>query len=277
MFRNVFFSLLLVAASASLAWGADIFSMPNHLRYYAPNVPCTICHKPGAKSIVPPKTVCLYCHQKSFVKGVILPATLTHGPTWPLNHREVAKNQTRTFHCASCHQQAFCLQCHEEGFADEFGKFSNNMINVHLGDFLVTHPIMARTDPQLCSSCHESAFCSNCHSEFRQDQLAGVSHRRTWDNLAVGDQTHADFTTSECQECHQPGSVLPAHEWADGHAREARKNLVTCQACHPEGQVCLKCHSARSGLMIDPHPSNWDDIKDRLNDASNGRTCRMCH
>jgi hypothetical protein len=71
--------------------------------------------------------------------------------------------------------------------------------------------------------------------------------------------------------------VLPTHEWYPNHAREARKNLATCQACHPEGDVCLTCHSARTGLRVNPHPRDWDDIKDRLRDASDNRTCRKCH
>ena len=50
-----------------------------------------------------------------------------------------------------------------------------------------------------------------------------------------------------------------------------------CQACHPEGDVCLTCHSARTGLRFNPHPKDWDDMKDRIRDASDGRTCRKCH
>ncbi|MEJ2034060.1 MAG: cytochrome C [Deltaproteobacteria bacterium] len=273
MIRKAFFTILLMMATASPAW-ADTFNHRDHLQEYIPGEPCDTCHKPEAPTIVPDKSVCLQCHEQDFIKEVKLPATRTHGPVWPLNHREEAKE--KAIDCAACHQQQFCLECHIEGYADEMGQFGNKMINVHMGDYFVTHPIPARTNPQLCSTCHENAFCVDCHEQFRRDQLAGVSHRRSWSDLKVGTVPHSQFSTSQCQSCH-PNSVLPAHDWEIGHAREARKNLVTCQACHPEGDVCLKCHSARSGLMVNPHPADWGDIKDRLNGASNGRTCRKCH
>ena len=62
-----------------------------------------------------------------------------------------------------------------------------------------------------------------------------------------------------------------------GHAQEARRNLPTCQGCHADGQICLTCHSARTGLRVNPHPDNWGDIKDRINKAAGQRTCVKCH
>jgi hypothetical protein len=252
------------------------FDHAEHLTYL-PGAPCSTCHLDGARSIVPDKgKVCINCHDQAFVDDVKLPGLKTHGPVWALNHRPFAKGNT--YDCAACHQQNFCLECHKSGFADEQGTFGNAMINVHRSDFHVTHPIAARTNPQLCASCHENRFCVDCHNTFNRADLAFVSHRRGWSDLTVGPSgpAHALFTESQCQTCH-PGSVLPTHQWSNSHAREARKNLATCQACHPQGDVCLKCHSARSGLRINPHPEDWDDIKGRLERASNGKTCRKCH
>jgi hypothetical protein len=155
------------------------------------------------------------------------------------------------------------------------GAFSNNMIHVHRSDFHVTHPIAARTDPQLCNSCHEPKFCSDCHNDFAPADLAILSHRRGWSDGTLGG-AHAFFDDTQCQGCHI-NSVLPTHDWSNRHAREARKNLVTCQACHPEGDVCMTCHSAISGLRVNPHPSDWGSIKDNINKASGGSTCRKCH
>jgi hypothetical protein len=274
MIRKVFFTTLLMMATASLVWAAPTFNHKAHLQEYVPGTPCDTCHEEGAPTITPAKKVCLQCHDKDFVDQAVIPSTRTHGPVWPLNHREEAKE--KAIDCASCHQQQFCLECHIEGFADEMGQFGNKMINVHMSDYFVTHPVPARTDPQLCSTCHENAFCVDCHEQFRRDQLAGVSHRRAWSDLQTAAGIHGNLPASSCQSCH-PNSILPTHDWEIGHAREARKDLVTCQACHPDGDVCLKCHSARTGLMVNPHPKDWEDIKDRLNGASNGRTCRKCH
>ena len=160
--------------------------------------------------------------------------------------------------------------------APEMGSSANSLTNVHRSDFSVTHPIEARTNPQRCASCHENRFCVECHDSFNSADLALKSHRRSFSELSGNTIAHENFADSQCQTCHTD-SVLPRHEWSNSHAREARKNLATCQACHPEGQICLKCHSANSGLGINPHPKDWGDMDRRYYRASNGRTCRQCH
>lgn len=263
--------LLLLPA---VSW-AETFDHAGHLDYLDGG-DCLTCHLADADSIVPEQKVCLECHDDSDLEGLEFPGLITHGISWSLNHRQAAKS--KSIDCSSCHQQSDCLQCHTAGFADEMGAFGNSMLNVHRSDFSVSHPLAARTNPQLCSSCHETDFCNDCHNEFNRNQLAGASHRRSFSDLTVvpTGPAHEQFDDSQCQSCHRD-SVLPRHEWTRSHAREARKNLVTCQACHPEGQTCLKCHSARSGLGVNPHPKDWDDIDGRLLRAGDGRTCRKCH
>ena len=251
------------------------FDHQQHMTYLE-GQPCSTCHEAEAHSIVPEDKVCLECHDQEFVDQVKLPSLKTHGPVWALNHRPFAKGNT--YDCTACHEQSQCLECHKAGFADEQGALGNKMINVHRSDFQVSHPIAARTDPQLCSSCHEPKFCSDCHEEFAPADLAILSHRKGWSNLTAGTSgpAHSTFNESQCASCH-PNSVLITHDWSTSHSREARKNLATCQACHPDGDICLKCHSARSGLRVNPHPKDWKDIKSRLDGASSGRTCRKCH
>ncbi len=273
-FEFLLLTVALLGASPALA---ATFNHAEHDRYVG-DVACETCHKQVDASIVPETQVCLACHKQSFVDKVELPQTETHGPIWALYHRPYAKGADAN--CVACHEQSYCLDCHKSGFADEQGEFTNNMINVHRSDFQVSHPIAARTDPQLCASCHESRFCTECHEQFAPADLSVESHRRGWRNITAGGAaTHADIleiSGDSCESCH-PDSVLPSHDWSASHAREARKNLATCQACHPEGDICLKCHSARSGLMVSPHPSDWDDIDGRLRRASDGKTCRKCH
>lgn len=249
------------------------FNLADHLAILA-DEPCSVCHREDDATITPNPGACLECHDQDFIDTVSYPAMQTHGPLWGYNHKTQAKNPT--YDCAACHQQSFCLDCHQAGFADEMGDFGNNLVNVHRSDFHVTHPITARTNPQLCATCHEKKFCSDCHNDFAPADLALLSHRKGWSTLSVGAAPHASFSESMCQTCHI-NSVLPSHQWTSSHAREARKNLATCQACHPEGDVCLTCHSAVSGLGVSPHPKDWDKFKNRLDGASNGRTCRKCH
>ncbi|MDO3378509.1 cytochrome C [Geoalkalibacter halelectricus] len=284
MTRKVLLSLVLLLVSASLVWGMR-FDHRAHLEDYFPGISCDACHLPDAPSIIPDKAVCLDCHDPEYGEMTTLGAIKTHGPVWALNHRSEAKSGAMD--CAACHQQSFCLDCHKAGFADEQGDFGNAMINVHSSDFHITHPIAARTNQQLCASCHESSFCMDCHSDFRGRsgralRGGGASHVRTFgfglsDNI---DAIHAGTTVgTNCDVCHFPGSVEPNfHDWSANHAREARRNLATCQACHPQGDVCISCHSVKGGAGgFNPHGDKWGDRAGRLKNASNGKTCRICH
>jgi hypothetical protein len=87
---------------------------------------------------------------------------------------------------------------------------------------------------------------------------------------------HETFNTNQCQTCH-PGGVLPKHVWSSDHAREARRNLQACQTCHSDGDVCMTCHSARTGLQISPHPRNWNSVSQGYKKRSDGRSCIKCH
>ncbi len=288
MIRKALLSLILLMMGVTVVWAGD-FDHRAHLGEYIPGTTCDTCHLAEAQSIVPDTKVCLECHSDDEVADVDLGQSKTHGPVWALNHRAEAKGNA--IDCAACHSQKYCLECHKSGFADEMGEFGNNMINVHRDDFQVSHPIPARTDQNLCSSCHESKFCSDCHDSwrFRNGDIGSPSHRRTFGlgfdsadfnaihepirNIDVGDASQM------CDSCHLQSSVAPNfHDWSIGHAREARKSLVTCQACHPDGDACLRCHSAKAGASaFNPHPKDWSDFKNRLDRASNGRTCRKCH
>jgi len=242
---------------------------------YLDDLDCSTCHVDDAFSIVPEKSVCLECHDQAFADDVTYPALTSHKPTWAFNHRLSAKTEANN--CESCHAQDFCLECHKSGFADEMGTLENNMANIHRSEFAVSHPIAARTDQQLCSSCHENKFCVECHQQFLPGDLAIQSHRRGFRD-GTTNPLHEGYDDTQCITCHTSGSVLPSSSgWSASHAREARKNLATCQSCHPDGDLCLRCHSAVNGLRINPHPKDWSDMADTLRNASDGKTCRRCH
>lgn len=242
----------------------------NH-RAHLGNAPeCAECHRAGDLSVVPDLARCDKCHEKGRGQSARIPGTTTHDSFWYRDHEAAARAPLAD--CAFCHDQKSCEDCHRAGFADQAGK-----INIHRGDFRVTHPILAKADGRSCRSCHAEAFCTDCHARFARGDLAFQSHRRGWSDVLGGSTAHADFAPDSCLTCHTPGTVLGAHEWTNSHSREARRNLPTCQSCHPGGEVCLRCHSAREGLIVNPHPKDWNDMKENLNKASGGKTCRRCH
>ncbi len=217
---------------------------------------------------------CNGCHQTSEIAP-------NHGSMWVKEHRLYAEKQPGN--CNACHQQSFCLDCHTGGGIDRDLHASTSgadyMPNSHRTDFREIHPIKAFDDPRSCFRCHnQKRFCVDCHNKFSPNDLRFLSHRKGFSNIEVsaGGPQHSVFTPAQCETCH-PNSVLPTHSWSGSHAREARKNLPSCQACHAEGDVCLKCHSALSGLKVNPHPRDWGDIADRLGRASNRRSCTKCH
>ena len=210
-----------------------------------------------------------------------------HDADWVRGHRLLANKGGGN--CAQCHDQAFCLDCHQGGGIDVKLSTMNYQRDYipksHRTNWLEIHPIKALDNPQTCTRCHENqTYCIQCHSKFRQTNLQFLSHRRQFSDIKlsnVGPQ-HAIFiqngayNTALCQTCH-PGGLVPTHTWSSDHAIEARRNLQSCQTCHSDGDVCMTCHSARTGLRVNPHPRNWNSISGNLRSKSNGRTCRQCH
>lgn len=210
---------------------------------------------------------CNECHRDSDVPP-------NHVGGWNTEHARLASKEVSN--CASCHGQEYCADCHYGGGVDAKLHAGNNRgpdyePRSHRGNFLLLHPLSAADAPRSCEKCHPVRFCTDCHAKFRPDELAFASHRRGWE----GGTPHTTLT-GPCGSCHANSSILPG-EWKAGHSREARRNLGLCQSCHEDGSTCVKCHSARDGLGVKPHPDNWDTIGKNLNRAAGKRTCVRCH
>ncbi|MBI3596455.1 MAG: cytochrome C [Nitrospirae bacterium] len=228
-------------------------------------------HEDYAKMSIPD---CNGCHQSNGIAP-------NHGSIWVKEHRLYAEKEPSN--CKACHQQSFCLDCHTGGGIDRDLHASTSGVDYmpksHRTDFREIHPIKAFDDPNSCYRCHDQKrFCVDCHEKFNPNDLRFLSHRRGFSDIEVsaGGPQHSTFTPAQCQTCH-PGSVLPTHNWTDSHAKEARRNLSSCQSCHADGETCLKCHSAVSGLKINPHPKNWGRIADRLKQYGKNKSCVKCH
>lgn len=267
IFRLLGAALLLPLALAAGPAGAQEFTHEGHAK--ADMVDCALCHKPGARSVVPAKTACLECHSESEVAKHTYGKLKSHGPFWVGEHERWA--QASNANCSSCHEQKFCLDCHQ-------GDPKLHRPQGHLADFIEIHPIRAWGNDDSCRKCHETSFCADCHNRFKGEDLKVKSHRRGWSDLTTrsGGPRHEQFTLESCRQCH-PGGILPKHEWTADHAREARRSLTSCQSCHPQGKECLKCHSALTGLKANPHPKNWSSKHERLAKAGDEKSCKNCH
>ncbi len=185
---------------------------------------------------------CNSCHKS---EGV----ALNHDSDFVRGHRVLASRSGNN--CSQCHEQKWCLDCHQGGGSGDNPSVENSKRDYkpksHRSDFIAIHPIKAQNNPQTCYRCHDAvAFCNSCHSRFPKSlhDSSIVSH------LMNG----------------SPSSV-------SAHASEARRNLQSCQTCHPEGDVCLTCH--RGGTNNSPHPRSFKagNIKSR----TNANMCRKCH
>lgn len=188
---------------------------------------------------------CRDCHSSAGV----LP---NHGSFFVKEHRLLAQKAGNN--CADCHQQSFCLDCHKGGGIEpdlrkSLSSKGEYMPRSHRSDFISIHSIKAQDNQQNCYRCHEAKFCSDCHTKVRNKGSMRI-------------------------KSHRPAGTSQLFNWNSDHAAEARRNLQSCESCHPDADVCVSCHSSGG---VNPHPRNWRSIKNKYKDESKGRTCRKCH
>jgi hypothetical protein len=279
LFILVLFSGALLAASQALAMR---FSHIVHDKNEVSQ--CARCHIPGAVSIIPERTICRECHEEKEIEETVLGPTKSHTPVWVRQHG--IDSQSAGAQCSDCHTISFCVDCHKGGeLGVDLKKRTVRMDTVpdtHTSRFRVVHPLKATAEQiEKCYTCHSKSDCSDCHEAYRQKYLVTgreiVSHQKSWDLLIAGADVpdHSAFALNQCQDCH-PGGALSSQDWSRGHAREARRTLGSCQSCHPDGDACLTCHSAKTGLMVSPHPGNWKRIQNKFRKES-PEVCAKCH
>jgi len=114
-------------------------------------------------------------------------------------------------------QQVSCAECHEDqqkGTLKAFDAFS------HTPSFVRNHRFYASSDDRLCSSCHKSSFCNDCHTnqvEMKPSVKYGnrpdreMSHRG---NFMTLHKIEGKLDPASCYRCH------------------GRSNNERCVACH---------------------------------------------
>jgi hypothetical protein len=232
---------------------------------------CVTCHvgvtESSAKSVFPPMSACLACHQKDFYGGrcstchqnqadlgELLPQTfMRHDANWIRRHGPSATGGA-TKVCSQCHAQSYCTDCHDtrQPMPVEARRPEAVLSGaIHRGDFVTRHAIEAASQPATCLRCHASSSCDACHAARGISTISKGSvspHPRGW----VGsDRSSPDF-----------------------HGRAAKHDILRCAACHDQGPatVCILCHKV-GGIGGKPHPGAWTSTRSPRTDVP----CRYCH
>lgn len=206
---------------------------------------CTAgCHRDAMRALN-----CALCHKDLHDYRIEEVTVVNHGPGFLRRHGTTAMaDQTL---CSQCHDPTFCSDCHlaSPGIALELLNPTQQYRDfVHRGDFFSRHSTEVALERGTCLRCHGTPFCDGCH------QTSGIGG-----GVA-------------------PGSPHPAG-WLDalspnGHARAARRDLVSCVSCHESDAetTCVPCHRV-GGAAGNPHPPGFGDGTDPLTQG----VCRTCH
>lgn len=159
---------------------------------------CTECH--GAADFVEEKERCLQCHESDFK---FIPSD--HTKIWQKNHGLLSQINENA--CSHCHQNNYCVMCHEGDNLDRLA---------HPLNYRNSHGIQAKGNKDNCLSCHqEHAFCIECH---QTEMVMPRNHSyANWANTIDGGR----------------------------HAREALYDFDTCASCHSDAfsdNICSRCH-----------------------------------
>ena len=246
-----------------------VFSHDTHLVQPGIKGQCVSCHAgavgfQSGPPLFPPMETCLSCHEHraQFDRGECLgchrlfdlrqlkPVSfLSHDLAWMRRHGDSAR--TSGAQCELCHAQVQCDSCHDATKHLVPAQANPELIDrnlPHRGDFVARHSLEARSQPGSCFSCHATTECEACHAS------RGLSP-----------------AVNGAQSPHPPG-------WASGfgldsHGPAARRDIVSCAACHDQGPVsnCVTCHKV-GGSGGNPHPRGW-----RSTEPIAAPQCAGCH
>ncbi len=258
-----------MTAFATLPSRGIHFEHDKHLALSKIRGQCIGCHaavttNAQGRPELPPMSTCLECHQADFQQGrcspchdrqalpKLLPQTfLRHDGSWLGRHGLQASSNELL--CNQCHARSWCQDCHDtqrRRGASPHPEWALGRPSNHGGDFLSRHPMDARTNPAACLSCHTQSSCESCHLERGVSAGARGSINPHPDGWLGRDTSSPQF-----------------------HGRAARRDIVSCAACHDQGPAtnCIQCHRV-GGPGGNPHPHGWHG-----GEQGSGRPCVYCH
>ncbi len=114
-------------------------------------------------------------------------------------------------------QQVDCAECHEDqqkGSMKAFNSFS------HTPSFIKNHRFYAASDDRLCSTCHKSSFCNDCHTNKVEMKPS----------IRYGNRPDREFQ--------HRGNYITLHKI------EGKLDPASCYRCHgrANNERCVACH-----------------------------------
>ncbi len=229
---------------------------------------CVRCHRgilDNSDHVRPTMAVCLSCHEhqdefanrncdrchKDLHGQRLAPAShVVHAGDWLREHGDRAASERDL--CSTCHAERFCAGCHgvtvpalpeKQAFDDPL------RIGVHRAGFLSRHPLEAKNQPGMCTTCHTPDSCQSCHTKNGVSPESGASSP------------------------HPPGWLGLRGE-PNEHGRAAWRDPAECASCHSGAgeKMCVGCHKV-GGVGGNPHKPGWTSNKRPLFDEP----CRQCH
>jgi hypothetical protein len=217
-----------------------------------------------------------------------------------------AKNRLLPGHpqCDTCHQRDMdsgrCQLCHDR--LDLYARKPETLYS-HEPGFFERHGLKAAGGQDVCATCHDASYCSDCHAKtmtanpsirFPERAVRNFVHDGDYISRHVIEARSGDTScmkchgTSFCAACHErtgvggaTGRVSPhPATWmqagaADSHSRAARRRIAECASCHDQGpaSICVRCHSTGG---VNPHPPGWKAPVPRA-DRAKHKMCGICH
>jgi hypothetical protein len=265
---------------------------------------CGDCHGVASTraAVVAARDHLKFTHQKHLgrLKSQCVPCHVSAGSADATTLRPTMAN------CFACHQHRDqwrgrdCESCHHD-LASENVRPDSHI--VHEGDWVREHGVRAAATRDLCATCHNETFCTNCHGgktvpalpwrlnpenpSFDRLHAAGFFTRHPEESRANPGMCTTCHADSFCRECHEdkhvsatsPGARNPHPVgWvkAQGgeHGRQARLDPNSCAACHGGAgeSLCVGCHRV-GGPGGSPHGAGFKSNRDKVRDDP----CRKCH
>ncbi len=269
---------------------------------------CLGCHAPQATGHLEAGGFCRSCHvpigQSRLAASAALefPAPESHGKSdFTAAHGRLAAASAED--CAVCHDRSSCTTCHGGathlsaaileiptpvvGGPQGVRPVQRGSAGFHPAGWVTSHAPEAAAGQPDCMSCHAESTCVGCHDGPSQPDFHPMNFLASHGPEAFGrvsDCTSCHSSEAFCRECHlglgfkgSGGVVAPFHDnqalWVLSHPQAARQDLESCVSCHQQTD-CLRCHSANSGLRINPHGPDFNPS--RISDR-NQAMCIVCH